>query len=427
MAIFDDIVNKLKWTAPVPTALAWLATRPVGGGGGNKRGVITAQPPIVGGGGSGQLETDRSPFGMLPQVSGALGRDPMQDYLNQLLRGINAGQPSPLSIQELRNRATRQASLQFDPEIRALISERGATKKRAGKNKQELRSMFGSLAAEYLDDAKTSKAETKQAKKEEAAALKQLQKDLAGQYSAQLDSQAEEMRNLGIDAAFDESTQGQREDLEFLRNLSATESAAQQRAIDLSGQADASFYQKGSGIAKLEGAENISDLMQQLEDYLRQTGSQLSSLRGQKASAIEQLFNQMQSDQSSQAIQFENNRWQRLLSIAQLQRALQNDAAANMRRMAQGGEMPSRGLEGALAIINQSVGNDPTTTSALMNLLQTQQFREGRFESGNKEIVKMTPENAASMAREYAAAQKMTPQQTDALIKAVFAYYGKLR
>ena len=425
MALFDSLIDKLKYGAYFPTqagsAIAGLINR------NNSPGVTPAQPPRVIGSGPG-LESDRSPFGMLPNVANPnLTQDPMQNYLNQLLRGLDAGRPNAMSIAELRNQARKQASLQFDPEIEALIGERSATKSRAGKNKRRLTSLYGGLADDYLADVKTSKKQTKEAKNAESQAFKQLQKDLAGQYSAQLEAQSKELSDLGVEAALGEATKGQKEDQSFLANLNATESAAQQRAIDLSGLADASYYQKGSNIARHEGTEAVTDLMSRLEDYLRQTGTQLSSLRGQKASAIEQLVNSMQTNQSNQASQFEQNRWGRLMQVAQLQRALTNDQIAQMGAGAQQ-KVPSRGLEGALGILNQSLGgNDGNASSALMNLLQSQEFREGRFESKNKQIVEMTPNNAAYLARQYASKNKLSAQETDALIKAVYAYYGKLR
>lgn len=392
-----------------------------------KRPVIGPTGPVKTGG----LETDRSPFGLLPVAGGPsspFARDPMQDYLNQLLRGLNvAGRPQIQSVQELRAQAAKQAGLQFDPQINALIGERSATKSRAGKNRKEIGSLYSGLADEYLGDVKTSKKATNEAKKAEKSAFDQLQKSITGEYSSQLDNQSQELKNLGLGAALADSTKGQKEDLDFLRGLNSTESAAQQRSIDLSGLADTSYYQKGSDVAKHEGAETISDLMSQLEDYMRQTGSDLTSLRGQKAGTIENLFNQLQSGQANNESEFENQRWNRLLQIAQFQRGLQNDSLS---QMAAGSKTntPTKGLEGAFAVLQDSLGgNSQRSINGLMNLLQQQQFREGRFESGNKDIVEMTPENAAYMARQYASQQKLSPQETDALVKAVYAYYGKLR
>lgn len=418
MSIFDQLVKGLRYSAYVPSSLGNYFAGRVGGN--NGPGVTPSAPPIVGG------TPNSGPLGNPPfQLPVIQPEDPMQNYLNQLLRGVNAGRPDIDSLAELRARASKQAGLQFDPEIQALIGERNATKGRATRNRKEIGSLYGDLADEYLGDIKTSKKQTAEAKKTEKAAYNQLQKDLTGQYSKQLDNQSEELKDLGLSAALGESTKGQKEDLGFLKSLNATESGAQQRAIDLAGLGDASFYQKGSNIAKHEGAETISDLMTQLEEYMRQTGGQLSSLKGQKASAVEQLFNQFQNQQGDANTQFENNRWNRLLQIAQLQRSLTNDQIS---QMGQGQEMPSKGLEGALGLLNQSLGgNSQNSVNAFMNLLQTQEFREGRFQSKDKQVVKMTPENAAYQARQYALQHKLSPQETDALVKSVYAYYGKLR
>ena len=421
MGIIDSLVDKLKYGAYLPTQ----AGRAIGGMLQQSPGVTPATPPrVIGPSG---LESDRSPFGMLPNVANPMAQDPMQNYLNQLLRGMDAGRPDALSIQELRAKANKQAGLQFDPAIQALIGERSRAKKRAGRNKKEIGSLYEGLARDYLGDAKTSKAQTKEAKKAEQDAYKQLQKDLAGQYAGQLDDQSKEMENLGIEAAFSESTKGQREDMDFLRALNATESGAQQRAIDLTGMADLGYFQKGSNVAKQEGNEAITDLMTRLEDYLSESGTQLSGLRGQKASAIAELMNSMEMRQDDKVSQFEADRWNRLLQIAQLQRAVTNDQISQMAAGAKGTELPSKGLEGAMGILGQSLPNSENASSALMNLLQTQEFRENRFEGANDQIVKMTPNNAAYLARQYASKNKLTPQETDALVKAVYAYYGKLR
>jgi hypothetical protein len=428
MGVFDSLLKQLQALGGVPgevskgimTPYNWLINQGFGGSSG--------QSPSVGGtlnappqpGQPGSPLNPGSPF-QLPLIKPV---DPMESYLEQLLRGLNAGKPSMLSLQEMRERAAKQAGAEFDPQISALYGEMSRTKTRAGKNKKELGSLYGNLADSYLGEVQGSKQNTKAAKQAEAQAYKQLQKQVSSDYGNQFKEQSAELKALGIEAALGESTKGQKEDLQFLNAINATESGAQQKALDLTGLADANYYQQGRGLAQQRGAEDISDLMARLNDYLSEAGTQVAGLKGQKSSAIEQLVQQMQSGQTDNQQQFENQRWNRLLQLAQFQNQLASQAA----KAGAPSEVPSKGLEGAYGVLGGAPGtNSQKTISALMNLLQTQPFREGRFEAGNKQIVDMTPENAAYQARAYASQNGLSAAEADALVKAVYAYYGKLR
>lgn len=430
MGVFDSLLKQLQALGTVPSTASnavmtpynWLINQAFPGPGSN------GQSPSVGAtlnqtpqpGAPGSPLNPNAPF-QLPQIKPV---DPMESYLEQLMRGLNSGKPSMLSLQQMRERATQQAGAEFDPQISALYGEMSRTKKRAGKNKAELGSLYGGLADSYLGDVRASEKNTKAAKAEEKRAYQQLQKQVSSDYGNQFKDQSSELKSLGLGAALGESTQGQKEDLNFLNSLNATESGAQQRSLDSMGMSDANYYRQGRGLAEQRGAEDISDLMSRLDDYLSETGGQVSGLKGQKSSAIQQLVQQMQTGQSDNQQQFEGQRWNRLLQLAQFQ----NQLASQQAKAQMPGEIPSKGLEGAYGVLGGAPGtNSQKTINALMNLLQTQPFREGRFEAGNKQIVDMTPENAAYQARAYASQNGLNSSETDALIKAIYAYYGKLR
>lgn len=342
-----------------------------------------------------------------------------QQLFEMLNAGLNSGAPSTLTPQQVRAAAQQQAGLQFDPQIAAINAEMARAKTQTGQNTKQLSDLYGQLANSYGPDVKTAKANNAAAKQAEASALKQLQSQVGGQYQDSQNQQKTELTKLGLQDILPSTTANQKADLQFLGNLNNTESAAQQRALDLQGQADQSFYQQGRGIAQTEGAQNISDLTNALGQYLNQEGTQLSSLQANKAAAVNSFMNQMQNSQNDAVSKFQQSRWDNALKLLQ---------AYDTMTKGQTNQQTPKGWLGALNILQNSQGTSgyQGLSDQFHNLLDQPDFRQGQFQGANGTMYKMTPEQAANEARSWAQQQGLSSADTLALVNSVVARYGGL-
>lgn len=336
--------------------------------------------------------------------------------IKKLIAGMDAGKPKMLSDQEIKARAQSEAGIQYGPQIKAIQAEMARAKTSAGRNQKSLGKIYANLAGSYSGDVKTSAANTKAAKASESAALKELQGSVSGNYSKQMGDQAAEMSKLGISDALPSSTANQKADLQFLSKLNQTGSAAQQQNIDLQGLGDKSYYQQGSGIAKTEGAESITDLTSQLTDYLNQQGSQLGAVKGQQASATSQLMNQLRSGQSDSYGKWDSDRWGRLLQLAQLQESIAKQSGT--------AKTPTKGMSGALSYLQSALPDSSRSASALNNVLQSQETIDNRRQAKNGDLLKQNPYSMVAQARDYAAKNNLSAEETDALVMSLYTFYG---
>lgn len=344
----------------------------------------------------------------------------LSGIFNQLLQGLQSNAPKMPSPEEILLQATKTAASQYDPQISAIRKEMGITKGRAGRNKAELGAMYGGLADSYGGDVKASKKQYAAYRKQQKADLKDLQGELAGDYSDSVTAQNKEFQDLGVEAAAPEAAAGQNKDLQYLEKMAAVEGGAQANALNLQGAADESYYREGRGIAGLEGSEAKRDLMAQLSDYLQQRGGDLSGLQGQKKSAIEMLKAQLNQQAAEQQSKYAESTWDNLYKLAGLRMQMNNQGGGQQKQY-------STGLLGANQALKDSLGatRGENLSGVLQQLLTQQPFREGRIKSGG-ETIKLTPEQAASYAANYADQQGLANTEKLALVQAVLAYYGRM-
>lgn len=372
----------------------------------------------------------------LQQQQQASTRDTL---FQQLLVGLNAGQPQQMSIEDIRKQAAASINPQYNPQINAIKELMGDARSSAKANAKDIKALYADLAGSYKEDSAWMKKELQGLKGDEAKALGALQQTIDTQYDTQAEDMANEFQKLGIEAAYPTATEGMRSDADFLNALTQTESGAQQRLYDSMLANNAGFFAQGSSIARQYGAEAAQRLFANLDSYLTDSRTQISTLEGQRAGALSELINSMQQSQTGSMAQWDSDRWSRMAQLYQMLGTSENQdfnqqlQLMKLQQQMAGGNSPeqqqaTRGIQGAYGVLQGLLGEQSTNAiSALQNFLQSTTQRTGSFEGENGDYYDMTPQQAAFEARKFAAQSKLTPAETDALVQAVFAYYGKLR
>lgn len=356
-----------------------------------------------------------------------------QKLIQQLLAGLNAGKPVVKTPDQIKKEAASTIGMQFNPQIKSIQQLMTDARKDSGLNAKDIKALYADLAGSYDADAKFAQNEIAKAKADEVKSLGGLQSRNDQQYNGQMADQAAEFQKLGIQDALPQATKNQVDDRAFLNSLNNTESAAQQRFLGDMGLSESNYYRRGAGIAQQRGNESVESLLGNVDQYLKQEGGQLSDLQGQKGSAISQLVSQMTQANNSAYGSWDSDRWSRmaqmlgLLNQSDSQNFNQQMALLKASQAGQGGNAPTKGIEGAYGVLSKLLGNNSgNTISALQNFLQGQTQREGTFRDPNNQPRDMTPQQAAYEARQYGTQMKLSPAEIDALVQSVYAYYGKL-
>lgn len=369
---------------------------------------------------------------------------PYQSIQDQLFAAMNGIDVPATPLEELRKIANSQISAQFDPMIAALGQEMAGKEKRGAASQKTARDMYGGLSKDYLSELP---ALTQQFKAEDDAAnarYDQAQQQMQGEYDKQAADQAAVLKRLGIQAAAPDASQQSMDDQAYFQNQMEMDQQQNMNALNQQQNA-ATTYQRNLGDNALMAGENTAqDIGAQLEDYLSQANSQMTQLRGQKASGVEALLAQLQ-QQDSQRV--DTSRQQEFDNMMQLynfqlsaQKAAQDAAAAeskNQDSLFKG----TSGLSGASNFLAQQYPDQPILTTNLMNQLQdvlnNPEVEKGKFiiDPGN-EALGQAPKYSdvgeeymrGLLRREFEKeGNRYTPGDINNTMDALKAYLGKLR
>lgn len=347
----------------------------------------------------------------------------LDQSFQQLLDSLKSNQSAMPSSADILQQAQRQANATYDPQIAAIQRAMSNQKTTAAKNKGELQSLYGGLANSYGPEAKAAKAQNATAKKNEAAQFKATQQDLANQDAQVRQQQEKELARLGVQSALPETLKGQDEGASFLDKLMAQQSQAQQQSLDLLGSGDQSYYQQGRGIAQLTGNNAVTDLMSQLNQYLQGASGDISTLQGQKAAAIQQLQQQLQSSAASEAQKQQASNWDNLFKLMQFYAGQQNNGAGSIKSGMTGAQQLAQQFFPGNGLSNQF--EQSKLAGSLVELLNQKPFIAGQIPGPNGTSNRLTPEAAGNLAQTYASQQGMTDAEKKAFYAMVMAYYGR--
>lgn len=249
-----------------------------------------------------------------PTPIGAGDQNPLGMLYDQLLDMLTGG--SGVDESALMD----QVRGQLDPIYDQRINQARGT---YGRGKEDISGMYSALAADYERLAPEQEAQAEEAQQEVEDLYGQLKSNIEGNYARVSQEQVDTMKQLGIEAAAPGvmKPQGERAASAMSR---ADELGAinQQRYQDIA-NIDETYYREGSPLASLTGANRVSDLATQLQDYVQQT-------EAERTSGINQAYSQLLQQAQGQAAQEQNQRTQMLWQILQAQLQAQSQPQGEM-------------------------------------------------------------------------------------------------
>lgn len=262
----------------------------------------------------------------------------MDQFYNQMMQIMQRGAPTPMSYmgpsnEELRSRSQMIAGAQFDPQIEAIRRMMGETQTRANTNNEQLGLLYSALAREAEADIpevqQTYQTAIDQQNQQQAALQQALTADYGARTSA-IDELAAQLGQQDTAAAANEQIAA---DQAFLQNLERQIGASQAGALQQMQAVNTEYTRQGAGLARQEGANRRTDLMEELESYLRQREGDITGLTSQReATAAASLAEMLaQADQARQQVSMQNTsmmndwrntQWSQMMDLFQMRQAM---------------------------------------------------------------------------------------------------------
>lgn len=385
--------------------------------------------------------------GQAQQKSGLTSTgDPFQMLQDQLFNAVNSINVAPTPLEQLRQMATQQVAAQFDPQIDALSSEITSKSKRGKQSQKTARDMYGALAQDYLSELP---AMTQQFAAEDEAAnarYDQAQQQMQGEYDEQAAQQAAVLKRLGVQAASQDASKGAMEDQAYFQNQSELDQQNALSQLDQQQMAQTNYQQNLGSNAKMAGENTAQEIGAMLEDFLTKANSQMTSLEGQKGSAIEALLSQMQAQDQANIDKQRQQEFDNQMKLYNFQLAAQKAMGSESQNASpfggSGGAAGSgltTGLAGAQNYLASQYPEQPIMASNLMeqlnDVLSNKEVTQGKFvlEPGDD----LHAPKYSDVGQEYMMdllrrefeqeGNRYNTGDINATMNALLAYLGKLR
>jgi hypothetical protein len=395
-----------------------------------------------------QAASQRRQAAQKSALTGTGPTDPFSLLQQQLFNQANSINIPMTPIEELRKIAEQQVRAQYDPQINALMAQMGSTGKRARGDQRTAREMYGALSKDYLAQLPEI---TQQFAAEDAAVNQrydQAQAQMQAEYQKNAGQQDALLKQLGIQAAAPDASAEMQNDQAYFNNSMESDQQATLNALAEQQMAQQDYTRNLGNSATMAGENLASDIGRQLEDYLQQSQSQLSTLQGQRGSAIEALLAQMQAQDQQRAEQARQQQFDNMMKMFQFQldaTKASNQAGAVAGSGGFGGGEGlaglTTGLQGANNYLASIYPDQPIMASNLMEqlnkMLQSQEVVDGKFilEPGNEahgiapKYSDVGQERMMDILRRQfeGMGDRYGTQDINATMNALLAYLGKLR
>lgn len=368
----------------------------------------------------GQGMPDPSTGPINPTLGGGIGEQGADngqsifDILAQLAMGQG------LDTNALAKQAMDIANQQYDPQIAELQREMGIAQGHATHSQQEIAKMYGALQQADKADIPQINQMFAGEKNKINNDYTALQNQVSNAYSDANKQQMDLMKQLNIQAAAPTALAQQQNDQAFFTGQQGQAKQDTMDALQLLQTGADNFSTQGAEIAGLEGNNRQADVMSQLQDYLTQAQGRVGDLTNQKQNAYSTALSQL-GQQQQQGTQ---NQFSNMLQLAKLQMEMQQaQASQNKQPTYRSGPLAASQYLGEADPQNASNLN-----SFLLQILQGQPYTSGQMPNpvDPTRSTPITPEGAAQIAVQQAAAQGMSPQNQQELYMAMLAYYGRL-
>lgn len=344
---------------------------------------------------------------------------PMDDggmaALEEMLR--NQMGSKGMSDKEIAALISQSVGGTFNPQIKAIQKEMGAAKGRAKTARADLKALYADLSGYYNQQGDRSSARYGGAQKQSQARTEGLKNAITQDYTERLKEQVDMYKSLGIEAAAPSATEGQYADQASQLGTADIMGNAEQQALDVQQRGDQTYWDEGAAIAQTEGAEQQTNVITQLQDYLNTQGSSLAGLQGQKSAAYSQAMLEAKQKRADQANQQQNQIWNRMLALAKLKQSVAKSGASSERT-------PSKGLTGVAAYLGSQRLANEFQTSMQQAITWNQSPQAKQYYGGE---VPNTPEEMAQVIRDNAANRGLSPDDQLKLWQAALVYYNKLQ
>lgn len=350
-----------------------------------------------------------------PPVSPGMddGLGGLQSALEQMIRGSAAGGMSDKEIARLINQSV---SGTYNPQIKAIQQEMGAAKRRAGSAKADLKALYNDLSGYYDSRMGASGKMYGVAQKGAQARTQGLKNAITADYTERLKEQVDMYKQLGIEAAAPSATEGQYADQASQLATADMSGNAEAQALAVQQQGDQTYWNEGAAIAQLEGAEQQTNVITQLQDYLNSQGSSLAGLKGQKSAAAAQATLEAKSKRADDATKRENEIWNRMVDLARLKQAAAKSGGSGSEKT------PVKGIAGVAAYLGSKRLASEFQTSMQQATTWNQSPQAKQYYGGE---VPNTPEEMAQVIRDNAANRGLSADDQLKLWQAALVYYNK--
>lgn len=242
-------------------------------------------------------------------------RDPLGELYLSFIERLQ--EPAGVDEASLMAMARGQLDPVYDARRVALQNMLAQTEAKTERGRDDIEAMYDTLGEDYERLAPEAAAQAKAYKQSVEQLYGTTASNIEGHFSRIAGEQGDLFEKLGIEAAAPGVIPHQAElAQQATTSLEQLSAAEQQRALDM-GNIDQSYYRQGAPLARLQGANASSDLLQQLMDFRVQTNSDLGMLEAERTAGIQDAFTRMLMQAQGQASQTEQSRIGMLFDLLQ--------------------------------------------------------------------------------------------------------------
>jgi len=249
-------------------------------------------------------------------------------FFQQALAALNSQVGGGPSNSDLQNQANQQAGLKYDPLIQQLQQNLGSAKKNEADASGKIGDLYNSLGRALAAQMPVITNQFKNAEDQSQRDYSTLTSQINSNYQNAQAAQADELQKLGIQAALGQSTEKLGRDQQYLSGQASANGQALNDAMRLMGQGQSDFAQRASMIAPTQGANMQASLATQLQNLENQINQEIAGYQSQKGAAAADLFSQLQSAASKNAASQQQQNFDNVIKMAQLEKLTHPDAFA---------------------------------------------------------------------------------------------------
>lgn len=337
--------------------------------------------------------------------------------LQAMLAAQMKGGSSGMSDKEIAQLISQSVGGTYNPQIKAIEQEMGRAKSRAKTARADLKALYADLSGYYNAQGDRSSARYGGAQKGAQARTAGLKNAITQDYTERLKEQVDMYKQLGIEAAAPSATEGQYADEASQLGTADIMGTAEQQALATEQRGDQTYWDEGAAIAQTEGAEQQTNVITQLQDFLNTQGASVAGLKGQKSASYAQAMLEAKQKRADQQNQQQNQIWSRMLALAKLKQSAAKSGGSGS------GKTPTKGLAGIASYLGNQRLADEFQTSMQQAVTWNQTPQAKQYYGGE---VPNTPEEMAQVIRDNAANRGLSPSDQLKLWQAALVYYNKL-